>query len=136
MLAFHVGKAFSCLPGLNRNFLSPTTALASQPLNEWGLGAAGGAPAEPCQETAQHLPRCGTCYLCSLGKEKKKKKDLPSGGGKKRCFLTKTAVEFGRAACSLYKQIPSCASITLQCPWLLSLQVLEGNLTCRHAALP
>lgn len=61
----------------------------------------------------------------------KKKKNLQSEGGKKRCFLTKTAMEFGRAACSLYNQIPFCASIILQCPWLLSQQVLEGRFYLR-----
>lgn len=87
-----------------------------------GLGAAGGAAAELGQETAQHLPWCGTCYLCTLGEREKKKK--------KRCFLTKTAMEFGRAACNPYKQIPFCASIILQCPWLLS--AWRAGFTCRQ----
>lgn len=54
-----------------------------------GLGAAGGAPAELCQGTAEHLPWCGMCYLSSPCQ--KKKKHLQSEGGKKKVFPNKNS---------------------------------------------
>lgn len=124
-----MGKAFNCLVGRNRNFLSPTIALALQCLNEWGPGSRWRSPSRAVSGNSSTSALVWNVLFIGtlMFPLSKKKKNLQSEGGKKRCFLTKTAMEFGRAACSLYNQIPFCASIILQCPWLLSQQVLEGR---------
>lgn len=71
MLAFCAGKAFNCLVDLKRTFLSPTTALALQYLNEWVLGSTVQESQQSCVRQQLNIcPSVGHFTYVPLGKRK------------------------------------------------------------------